>query len=115
MSTYSKQFFSGSDSGRPIQVNQTSSPGSVVHTTEEDSVDEVWIWASNSGSSAETLTIQFGGTSDSDSIVIVDIQEKTGLVLLVPGIPLTGGNSVRVFSSSAADILVSGFVNRISE
>ena len=119
MATFNKQLLSGSSEGRPIDVADTASPGTEIHTTAVSAtqVDEVWLYAANndSGSADLLLTVEFGGTTAADTIV-VEVPFEDGLTLIVPGLPLTGdgsaGSVVRAFGP--AGLSVSGYVNRIA-
>ena len=47
---------------------------------------------------ARTLTIEFGGTTDPDNLIIVPIPCKAGPVLVVPGFPLRNGLVVKAWA-----------------
>jgi len=65
MATYSKVALSGATTGVPIAVVATASTGTTIHATGTSSTvfDEIWLYATNTSSSAVTLTIQYGGTA----------------------------------------------------
>ena len=119
MATFTKRLLSGSTNGLPIEVDETSSPGELIHATGTSAtvIDEIWLYAANndSGSADLVLTIEFGGTSGPE-IIAVEIPFEDGLTLVVPGLPLTGDGStateVRAFAP--AGISISGYVNRIA-
>jgi len=119
MATFTKQILSGSTGGQPIDIVDSSSPGTVVHTTGTSAtdVDELWLYAANNDPYAAdlVLTVEFGGTSGADAIVL-EVPHEDGLTLIVPGLPLTGdgaaGRVVRAFAP--AGISVTGYVNRIA-
>ena len=106
-----KELLSGSTNGRPIGVSQTATPGDLVHTAHATSKDEVWLYAVNTSGGQRALTIEFGGTTAND-LIVVQIDANTGLVLIVPGVALTGSVVVRAFAD-AAGVNVTGWVNRI--
>jgi hypothetical protein len=120
MATYVKKPLSGNAVGGPIKVAATTSPGTVIHTSESSSsiTDEVWLYAYNSSSVSVTLTLQYAGTSSPDNDIMLTMPSRSGLVLVVPGLVLIGtgsaGTSVRAYSSVANVITVSGYVNRIT-
>lgn len=119
MATYSKRRLSGSSDGRPIQVTSTSSIGTFLHITpytpaSPDNLDEIWLYATNSGSVSVKLTIEFGGSSTSDQIEVT-IPSESGLSLVIPGLVLLHNEKqVTAFASIANVLAISGYVNRIS-
>lgn len=120
MSTFTKQILSGSTNGAPIKIAATSSTGTTIHATGTSSttIDEIWIYAFNSSASADTLTIQFGGTTSPDNDIVLTIPSKSGLTLVVPGLILKGTGSaattVYAYAGTTNVITITGYVNRIS-
>lgn len=108
---------SGSTNGRQISVDQTASPGTLIHTATNtaNTLDEVWLWACNTSEATVKLTIELGGTTDPDDLIEVGIPGESGLVLVVPGLPLDGGVVVRAFAATADVVNISGFVNRMDQ
>jgi hypothetical protein len=64
------------------------------------------------------LTIEFGGVTSPDDLIEIIIPAEAGLVLVIPGLTLSGtgsaARSVRAFAANANVINISGYVNRIS-
>ena len=120
MATYSKQFLSGSTQGKAVKVAATSSPGTTIHATGTSStvIDEVWLFATNSSSSAVTLTIQYGGTASPDNETKLSIPATSGQTLVIPGFLLSGtgsaANTIYAYAGTANVIMISGYVNRVS-
>lgn len=114
MTTITKTKLSGSTDGRGVKVAATSSSGTTIHTAHATALDEVWLWAVNSDTTARKLTVQFGGTSDPDDSIEVTIAAEGGLVLVVPGLIATNSVVIRAFCATANVVIVHGFVNRIS-
>lgn len=121
MATFDKEFLSGSTGGRQIKVAQTGTPGTTIHATGTSATikDEIWLYAFNSDSSARTLTLEWGGTTSPDDTMVISVPPQTGLMLLVPGLILSGDGStaktVRAFVTGGANlVMISGFVNRIT-
>lgn len=120
MATFTKVALSGSTQGKAIKVAATASTGTTIHATGTSStiIDEIWLYAYNSASTATALTIQFGGTTAVDNDIKVTIPSQTGLTLVVPGLMLTGtgsaANTVYAFAATTNVITISGYVNRIS-
>lgn len=118
--TYTKVLLSGSTQGRGIKVVQTSTPGTTIHTTgtAAATIDEMWLYAVNSDTTPRKLTIEFGGTTSPDDTIELTVPAEGGLMLVVPGLPLTGSGSVAVivkaFCATANVVDIFGFVNRIA-
>lgn len=120
MPSYTKVILSGSTQGKAIKVAATASTGTTIHATGTSSsiIDEVWLYAYNSGASDLTLTIQYGGTTSVDNDIKLNIPATSGLTLVVPGLILTGtgaaANTIYAYAGAANTITISGYVNRIS-
>ncbi|MGQ9367687.1 hypothetical protein [Azospirillum sp. ST 5-10] len=112
--TIEKMKLSGSTNGRPIKVVATATAGTTIHTAVNSAgqLDEIWLWASNTDGTDRKLTIEFGGTSSPDDLIEVTITAESGLVPVIPGLPLDGGVVVRAFASQASVINVVGYVLR---
>ena len=108
------QIPSGSSDGRPIAVAATASPGTTLHaaTNTSGQVDEIWVTAWNVDTVARELTIELGGSSTSDQLV-VSIPARSGGVLVVNGARLAGGVAVKAFAASASKINCVVTVNRV--
>lgn len=113
MAIFTKQLLSGSVNGRPISIDTSATPGTLIHTADATDLDEVWLWAANTDASQVQLTIEFGGVAAPDDIIEVGIGAGTGLILVIPGWILTGGLIVRAFAATADVINIGGYVNRI--
>ena len=111
--TISRQLLSGSTNGRGVKVAATATPGTTIHTAHATSLDEVWLWCVNSDSAACKLTVEFGGTTSPDDLIEVSIPSESGLVLVSPGLTVTGGVVVRAFAGTANVLVVHGYVNRL--
>jgi hypothetical protein len=114
MATFSKVILSSSTNGRPINIVATASSGDTIHTADSTAIDEIWLYAVNSGVSTAKLTVEFGGTTDPDDRIELGITGESGLVLVVPGLPLTNSLVVRALSDTTGVINIVGWVNRIS-
>lgn len=115
MATFSKLPLSGSTNGRMIAVAATATAGTVIHTAVSgtSSLDEVWIYAVNSSTSAVKLTLEWGGTTANTDHIELTITGESGLVLVSPGLILQNGLIVRAFAGTANVINIGGYVNRI--
>lgn len=116
MATYTKTLLSGGTNGKNIKVAATGTPGTTIHTavTGTSSLDEVWLYACNSDTTARKLTIEFGGTTSPDDTIELTIQPESGWVCVIPGLLLQNSLLVKAFAATANVVLVNGFVNRIS-
>jgi hypothetical protein len=117
MADITKQKFTNATLGRPILVGATASPGTDIHTvtTNSSQFDEIWLYATNNGVSNVSLTIEFGSNSTTDQIN-VSIPFKSGLYLIVPGIPLQGDATpptIKAYAGTTNVISISGWVNRL--
>ena len=118
MATISKQLLSGCTQGTGIKLTDTGTSGNtdagylihtaVVGTTD---IDEIWIWACNTNTTAVTLTLEWGGVDVDDNIKVVIQSNET--VLAAPGLLLQNGLLVKAFASVADKINLFGFVNRL--
>jgi len=114
MATFSKIRLSGGVDGLPVLVVQTTTAGTLIHTAHATDQDEVWLYAVNTHSSAVVLTVEFGGVATKDQIKQSIAVAPSGMVLVVPGIPLTNSMVVRCFAATASVITLNGYVNRIT-
>ena len=119
MANYSKLHLSGSAGGQPILVSASSTPGTTIHTTgtSASDLDEIWLYANNTSASAVKLTIEYGGTASPNNLIEITIAAESGLVLVIPGLLLSGdgsaGRVVRAFAATGQVINITGYVNRI--
>jgi hypothetical protein len=122
MATFTKVLLSGSSQGKAIKIAATTSGsnGTTIHATGTSSsiIDEIWLYAYNSSSSAVVLTIQWGGITAVDNEYKLSIPATSGLTLVVPGLVLTGdgttATTTRAYAATTNVVTVSGYVNRIS-
>lgn len=116
---FSHEVLSGSTNGLAIKVTGISTAASVtVHTAiaGTTSRDEVWLYAQNNDADGETrtLTIEFGGVTSPDNLIIVPIPCKVGPVLVLPGLPIRNGLLVKAFADEIDDVQLYGYVNRVT-
>lgn len=114
MTTFAKLKLSGSTDGRMVKVAATATPGTTIHTAHATALDEIWLYAVNSDTSARKLTIELGGTTSPDDTIELTVQPESGLVLVVPGLILTNSVIVKAFCATANVVLLAGYVNRIT-
>ncbi len=114
MASLLKIKLSASTSFKQIKVVASASAGTDIHTAHATATDEIWLWASNPDTVAYDLTLEYGGTTDPDDRIKIEIPAKSGLVPVMRGMPLTNSLVLKAFGSTANKILLSGFVNRIT-
>ena len=113
MATITKQLLSGSTQGTGIKITQTSTAGDTIHTAVSGTtdIDEIWIYACNTNTSAEVLTIEWGSADVDDNIKVSINPDET--VLVVPGLVLHNGLVVKAFATVANKVNLFGYVNRM--
>ena len=119
MVTYTKQLLSGSTDGKGILVAATATAGTLLHTgsTTTTTLDEVWLYAVNSSTSAVKLTIEWGEATAPNGNIEQTIAAESGLVLITPGLLIKGNATaltVRAFAATTNVIIVHGYVNQIT-
>jgi len=119
MATAVKRKLSESTDGKGIKVVATATAGTAIHTavagTTPGTFDEIWLFAYNSSADPVTLTIEFGDATAPDHNIVLSLASKSGLILIVPGLILQNGATVKAFASSANVVTISGFVNSITD
>ena len=115
---FTHEVLSGSTNGLAVKITATATAGTTIHTAVAGTTsrDEIWLWAQNNDADGETrtLTIEFGGATSPDNLIIVPIPCKAGPVLVVPGFPLRNTLVVAGFADEANDVQVYGYVNRVT-
>ena len=116
MATYSKVKLSESTSGKNVKVVATATAGTTIHTAVAGAsdLDEIWLYACNTDSSDRKLTIEWGGTTSPDDLTEVTLTAEAGWVLVVPGLLLNGGLTIKAWAGSANVVNINGYVNRIT-
>jgi hypothetical protein len=109
-----KRKFSESVDGMGITVLADTIPGTLIHTAVSGSTpgsfDEVWLWAYCNDTVPTVIYVQFGDMGTPRAVVV---DARSGLVPIIPGLPLQGARAVRVFAQTPGVIMIDGFVNRI--
>lgn len=113
MSTMSTLPLSGSTNGRPIKVAATATPGTLIHTAHATSQDRVFLTVTNTTTSDVAVTIEKGGVTDPDDLVVeAYLVPGGGFPWELPPMQITGSLVIRAFAGSANVLLIDGFVNR---
>jgi len=112
--TFTKVVLSGSTSGKQIKVAATATAGTTIHTAHATALDEIWLWAVNSSTTAVKITVEWGEATAPDGNIEVTVPGESGYLMVVPGLVLTGSLVVKAFAGTANVLLVNGYVNRIA-
>tara|TARA_R100000664_G_scaffold13884_1_gene21963 strand:- start:590 stop:958 length:369 start_codon:yes stop_codon:yes gene_type:complete len=121
MATYSKHTLSPSPAdGTGIKLAVDSGTFTTIHTTTTTAttLDEIWLYASNTDTTDRKITLKFGGTTDPDDFIEYTVTAEGGLQLVLPGLILAGKASTGLIllgGAAVADkVTVFGYVNRIT-
>jgi hypothetical protein len=119
MATFSKTILSGSTDGRAIKVVATATPGTTVHTGSATAatLHEVWLYATNTDTTARKVTIEWGGVSSPDDLIEFTCAAESGLTLVIPGLIIKGNATplvVKAFCATANVVTIHGYVNVIA-
>ena len=114
--TFTKAILSGSTSGKGVVVAATATAGTLIHTAAAGAsdIDEIWLYAVNTSTSAVKLTIEYGAATAPDNNIELTVAAESGLVLVSPGLILNGGLTVKAFAATASVIVLYGYVNKIA-
>ena len=105
--------------GLAIKVAATATAGTAIHTASATAttIDEIWLYAVNTSTSAVKLTIEWGEATAPDGNIELTVAAESGLILVSPGLLLQGNASAKVvkaFAGTANVITIHGYVNRIT-
>ena len=118
MATAVKRKLVGSTDGRGIGLLATGSVGNLIHTAVNSTIpgtfDEVWLYAHNVSTSSIVTTLQFGGTGSYDNVIFT-VPAQSGKQLIVAGEILQNSASVYAYAATGSCVVVSGFVNSMTD
>lgn len=107
---------SASSDGEMVVVGATATVGTTIHTATTQSsssrYDEVWLFASNSHSSAVDLTIEIDVANSANSFFKVSIPADDGLYVVLPGVSVHNGKKITAFASVADVVKIVGYVEQ---
>ena len=114
MPTYTKVPLSSAISGQQIQITGALiTQLTTIHTPVASALDEVWLYATNIGSTNVELVLTWAHTGTSAQM-FATIPYKVGRSLIIDGKLLSGTvNSVKAYAATSNAINIDGFVNRI--
>ena len=117
MATYSKELLSGSTNGKGILVVETATAGTLLHTAVSGStdLDEIWLYAVNSSDADVKLTLEWGVATAPNGNIEQTVPAESGLMLLVPGLLLQNGLTVKAFAGTTNVIVIHGYANKIDK
>lgn len=105
---------SASDRGRPIAITAVATPGTQIHAAGASGFEEVYLFVTNRSSSTATITVEWGGTADSDHLVASwAIPANTPPYPLAVGQRVRGGLVIAAFSDTASAMNITGWVNKV--
>jgi hypothetical protein len=111
---------SASTQGRGIVVAAVAAGGTTLHTTGVSItvLDIITLYCQNTDTTARKLTVEFGNVSSPGDTIEVTVPPESGLMLVVPGLLLTGtgaaGNIVKAFAATANVLVIFGYVDRVT-
>lgn len=110
---YTREPLSGSTHGRGIKVAATASAGTTIHTGQASTTltDVVTLYAYNSNTTTETLTLEWGGTTAPDDNMVFYIPPLT-TVPIVADLIIRNSLVVKAFSTTTNKVVLFGFVNK---
>jgi len=117
MATYSKELLSASTNGKGILVAATSTAGTLIHTAVSGTtdIDEVWLYAVNAHSADIKLTLEWGEATEPTGNIEQTVPFESGLMLLVPGLLLQNGLTIKAFAGTANEVVIHGYANKIDK
>ena len=119
MATITRAKLSASPDGRGISVAATSTAGTTIHTGSATATtyEEVFLWASSHSVVTETLTLEWGGTTEAGDHFITTINPNE-TVLIAPGWVLKGNSGtaliIKAFTTTANQGNITGHINSIA-
>jgi hypothetical protein len=111
-----KEFLSASTHGSLVKVAATATAGTTVHTAiaGTTSFDEVFLYVTNTDTTARTLTIEWSGVTDPDNLILkaVTIPASSYRLPIIRGEMLRNTLVIGAFASAANVLLIGGYCLR---
>jgi hypothetical protein len=111
-----RQSLSGSTNGKRIKVTGTATGSAVtIHTAVSGTAswDQVTLDAFNSHTASVTLTIEWGGTTSPDDLIVLPLSPQESLRLIVDGGMIQNSLLVKAFASTANVVTIGGWFDRM--
>jgi len=108
---------SASTDGRGIKIGAVATPGTLIHQAinATNRIDRVWLFLYNSDAADIEVTLELGGVTVPDDLVLVTIEAKKGKFLVLDGDPYQNDVKIAAFAVGNADkVIASGQVHRSS-
>ena len=98
-------------------VTATSTAGTLLHTAVSGAtdLDEIWLYAVNTHSADIKLTLEWGEATEPNGNIEITVPTEAGLMLLVPGLLLQNGLTVKAFAGTGSEIVIHGYANKIDK
>ena len=113
---YTEDILSASTDGLGILIVGTDTGSAdTIHTavTGTDDLDKITLQASNNHTADVELTIEYGEDTATKTIVKT-IKKKSGLRVMLAGLPLQNAKVVKAFASVANKVTIFGGIERIT-
>lgn len=114
---FTREKLSGSTNGKSVKVAATATAGTTIHTAVSGTTDwdEVYLWVSNTSANPVALSIEWGGTTDPDNLLVKSlvIPPNSPPIPVVPGLIMQNSLVIAAFAGTANVLLITGHVNRI--
>jgi hypothetical protein len=109
---YTREPLSGSTHGRGIKVVATATAGTTIHTGQASTTltDVVTLYAYNSNTASETLTLEWGGTTAPDDNMVFAVPAGA-TIPIVADLIIRNSLVIKAFSTTANKVVIFGFVN----
>lgn len=113
--TFTRSFLSTSQIG---VILSSSTSYATIHYNNFGTMDEVWLYASNSTDTAIVTSIGWCSTlpnSNNGLTMTVTLPARSGPTLIIPGLIMPSGYYIVGQAAAVANsVFVNGFVNRVS-
>lgn len=112
----SKVKLSGSTDGKGIKIAATATPGTLLHTASATAgvLDEVFVFIVNTQAGAVKVTVEWGEATAPDGNIEVTVPGESGLLLVIPGLLIANGLTVKAFAGTTNVLIAHGYVNRFT-
>lgn len=109
---YTREPLSGSTHGRGVKVGAVATPGTTIHTGQASTTltDVVTLYATNFDTVVQRLSIEWGGTTSPDDIMVFDIPPKSTVPIVLDAI-IRNSLVIKAFAVTTNLVVIFGFVN----
>jgi hypothetical protein len=77
-------------------------------------MDEIWLYAYNDDTGSRLVTVSWGAITEPSNSFRSYVAGKGGRTMIVDGMILQNGLTVRAYADAINVVVIDGFVNRIS-